>query len=386
MKCPKCGLTQPDDSLECLRCGVVFAKIGLAPRQSRTPSEPADHSRTRESGRTTERRRDFPPIPVPKQRPSEARGEDRRVGEIRLGRSRTGSGPTATGRQTGMEPALPDVDLVADEGSPTTAYFDDEADFVPEVRTLDKNDWLVLASGPLTALIIMFIPFVSHIFATLGILIHEMGHAMVGWLLGYPSVPAFDLRYGGGVTLHLERSAALLAVFYGFMAFAMYTYRKNISTLIFLGVVLVVHIVISVTSLKHIIILFMGHGMELVIAGVFFYRALSGAAVVHAVERPLYSAISFFLVFWDIRFAFRLMTSAEHRIMYGEAKGGGHWMDFSRIAQDHLLVDLRTVALFFFICCFVPLIIGFLCFRYQEYLRVAVQRLAMRDPSARGEE
>ncbi len=387
MKCPKCGLTQPENSQECLRCGVVFAKLGLAPQQSRIPVESAGPFPEHEPPRTPEKRRGIGPIPVPKERPAQTMGNDPEVGEIRLNRSGSGDGRANRHPQSGIDPDLPDVELVDDERpSAAAAYFEDETDFVPEIRHLDKNDWLVLASGPVIALVILFFPFVSHIFSTLGILVHEMGHAIAGWLLGYPSVPAFDLHYGGGVTLHLERSIALLVVFYGLMAAAMYTYRKNITTLVLLGVLLVVHIIISVTQMKHIVILFMGHGTELVIAGVFFYRALSGAAVVHAAERPLYSAISFFLVFWDVRFAFRLMTSAEHRSMYEEAKGGGHWMDFSRIAEDFLQVDLKVVALFFFICCFVPLVVGFLCFRYQEYLRLGVNRLVVRDPAAAREQ
>lgn len=380
MKCPKCGLTQPDDSQECMRCGVVFAKIGVITQPSPFPTEPAvPHRENAERHRLNESR-GIGPIPVPGERLSASPDDAPNVGEIRLRRSGTGAGGKKS-PQAQMKPTLPDVDLVQD-GLSGAAYVEDETDFIPETRHLDGSDWLVLASGPVVALLVMFFPFLSHIFSTLGILIHEMGHAIVGWLLGYPSVPAFDLHYGGGVTLHLDRSIALLVVFYALMASAMYTYRKNISTLILLGVLLAVHIIVSATSLRHIVILFMGHGMELVIAGVFFYRALSGAAVVHAVERPLYSAIAFFLIFWDVRFAFRLMTSAEERSMYEEAKGGGHWMDFSRIAEDHLQVDLKVVALFFFLCCFVPLVVGFLCFRYQEYLRRWVNRLVVRDPAA----
>ena len=52
--------------------------------------------------------------------------------------------------------------------------------------------------------------------------------------------------------------------------------------------------------------------------------------------------------------------------IYGEAKGGGHWMDFSRLADDYFHTSVATVAHFFFICCLLPLIVGFLMFRYQD--------------------
>ena len=32
MHCPKCGWAQPDDRVECVRCGIIFAKLARAPR------------------------------------------------------------------------------------------------------------------------------------------------------------------------------------------------------------------------------------------------------------------------------------------------------------------------------------------------------------------
>jgi len=141
-----------------------------------------------------------------------------------------------------------------------------------------------------------------------------------------------------------------------------------------------VHLVLTFTRLNEVLILFMGHGTELLIAGIFFYRALSGAAVVHSVERPLYAAIAFFAVFSDLGFGYRLVTSPFARAEYADAKGGGHWMDFSRIAIDHLHVNLTAVASVFFICCLITLPLGFLAFRYQEYLREGLRRLVAREP------
>jgi len=40
MICPKCGFEQGDELRECLRCGVVFAKIGSAKQVNDKPSEP----------------------------------------------------------------------------------------------------------------------------------------------------------------------------------------------------------------------------------------------------------------------------------------------------------------------------------------------------------
>ena len=42
-------------------------------------------------------------------------------------------------------------------------------------------------------------------------------------------------------------------------------------------------------------------------------------------------------------------------------------------------VQLTDVATFFFFCCFIPPILGFLVFRYQEYLHYGITRLARRE-------
>jgi len=207
------------------------------------------------------------------------------------------------------------------------------------------------------------------------ILVHEMGHAIFAWLFGYPSAPAFDLMYGGGVTIHGSRSVVLLSGIYVLLGALIYVYRRNPWTIAFLVTAGVIHAALAFTPVHDVIILFMGHGTELGIACIFLYRALSGSAVVHSAERPLYAAVGFFILFTDLAFAYRLMTSPAERAAYEGAKGGGHWMDFSRIAEDHLNVDLAAVSFFFFLCCLFPLLLAFLAYRYQEHLHLAVTRL-----------
>ena len=291
-----------------------------------------------------------------------------------------GAAASGTRRLSGRrsEDAPEDLDLY--EKPAVIDPLQEELELDPEPLHMDRDDWIVVGAGLVIALGVTLFPLLNHIFMTLVILVHEMGHTIVGWIFAYPSVPAFDLHYGGGITLHTQRSAVLLIVIYLSMGFLIYTYRKNVPTLILLSCLLIIHLIFSLTYFHEVVILFMGHGTELVIAAIFFYRALSGAAVVHAVERPLYCAIGFFIVFSDTRFAFRLMTSHSARHEYEQAKGGGHWMDFSRIGEDFLNVDLTSVAFFFFLCCLFTLVVGFLTFRYQEYIRRIIIRLWSREP------
>jgi len=351
MKCPKCGFEQPEANAECARCGVIFAKLGLPPPGHL--SEPSSAAREPSPFQCTVIREPEKGDPV--------------------------SRPAASGIAVGALAVGHEVhEEFAGEES------ESEIEAPPEPLHMHKEDWIALAAGLGITAIVFAVPLLKHIFNTLMILIHEMGHMIFGWVLGYPSAPAFDLTYGGGVTFHTDRSTLLLIVIYALLVFLAFSFRRNIKALIFLLTITSIHGLLTATRLNEAAILFMGHGTELLIAGIFFYRALSGAAVVHSVERPLYASIALFIVFSDLNFSYRLMTSPFARAEYADAKGGGDWMDFSRIAIDHLHVNVTSVAFVFFLCCLVTLPVGFLAFRYQEYLREGLKRLVIRQPESLG--
>lgn len=377
MKCPKCDLNQPATNLECPRCGVVFAKIGFTP----SPDKAAP-------------RRE----PSPPRQPEDTPAGPRPVGKGAADRAGTRTYPSRRKSAPPAPPAgrvssavVPPVPAHTQVGAPSPAgdeeavelvrdsLVPEEEETIPEPRHLDARDWFVIATGAVIALACMYFFWTSHILSTLMILVHEMGHAMVGWLFAYPSLPAFDLRYGGGITVHTERWTQFLILIYLAIAMLIYLYRKNRWAVICLVAVALIHALLAFTSWHEALILFMGHGMELLIAAIFLFRAFSGSKVIHPIERPMYGIIGFYIVFADIAFAWGLMTSPAKRAMYGAAKGGGHWMDFSRLAYEHFEVNLPVVATFFFVCCLLPPLLAFLVFRYQEYLHHGISRLARRE-------
>ncbi len=234
---------------------------------------------------------------------------------------------------------------------------------------VSRKGWQAIAIGAGLALPLVALPFfgfLAFLLHPLMTIVHELGHSIAGWLFGYPSIPAFDFVYGGGMTIHTGRQFGLLFVIYLIFAGLFYRFRHNRLTLGVLAGLAALHALLAFTRFHDLIILFMGHGTELIICTVFLYRAISGTSLVHELERPIYAFLGFFIQFYDLKFAFQLLTSREHQEDYADAKGGGHWMDFSRISDDFFQSRFLLVVLAFFLFCFLPPVLAFLIHRFRN--------------------
>lgn len=366
-KCPACGAAQTREYAECPQCGVIVAKF---------------QSRQSEAGEAERQPETFlsQPTPLPSDAPSGGWVE-LETGNGRFSRelSVAPHGETAAAPVTGRQSAGSQFhDYQEDQ---VTGIDDESESTIPEPQTLDKTGWIMLLVGPAVALVCFAFFWFRWILETFKTLVHEMGHAIFGWLFGYPSFPAFDVMWGGGVTLHTERSTLLCILIYAGFAGLFWVYRKNRGTLIVLTILVSIYSVCAFTSIHSVLILFMGHGTELVIAGLFIYRSLSGRAIIHAAERPMYGIIGFFIVFADIGMAYRLLTNLSYREDYLGAKGGEMEMDFLVIARDYLhSTNMASVVIVFLVCCLACLVISFLAFRYMEHIHSAAAGLLAREP------
>ena len=208
-----------------------------------------------------------------------------------------------------------------------------------------------LVQGGVIAILVFAVPFLRFVFHTLVTLVHELGHAAAAWVFGIPAIPSFDFVYGGGVTVQAGRSAGLMILIYAAFAVIAARLRRRPGALLAFVAWAVAYSLAAFTSAHEAIEVAMGHGSELIFAGVFLYRALDGSACRVPAERPLYAFCGFFILLSDVAFALGLLTSDATVAAYQDAKGGGHWMDFSRLAEDYLHVDLSAVAFFFLLAC-----------------------------------
>jgi hypothetical protein len=236
-------------------------------------------------------------------------------------------------------------------------------------RLLTKEAIVSLIVGLGLAIGVHLLPKVSYFLMPIITLVHETGHCAIGWIFGFPGIPTFDFNYGGGLTRIFERNSLFCIVIYLLFAIWLFDSRKKPRALIAIAVILIVYSLVSFSNSSQVLILFMGHGTELLFATICFYRALTGNSIVHSLERPLYACIGFFINIQDVRFSWGLLTDSDMRALYDEGKGEGVVMnDFWRIAVEYWHVDTAVVVKFFLVLCAFPLICSFLFHCYEPMI------------------
>lgn len=250
---------------------------------------------------------------------------------------------------------------------------------------LDAQGRRALAIGAPIAVVLLAVPFLRFVFTPLLVLVHELGHTAASWVFGYPAVPAFDFVYGGGWSLRGGRNAGLVIVVVLAFAGLGWLYRSNRRALSALAVLFGAWALLAATAWHQTLVSAMGHGTELLVAGIFLYRGLSGQAVRHAVERPLYFAFGAYLLLQVATFAGRLATRPGARAEYERGKGGV-LNDLHDVALDlHLGLGLQLgtagVATILLACCAIPPVGAWLWHRHREAIHERLARLLERGPA-----
>jgi hypothetical protein len=211
---------------------------------------------------------------------------------------------------------------------------------VEEERIADGRigpaEWRILGIGLILAIAAYAIPLTRFLFSALITLFHELGHAIVGWLLGHPSVPAFDFVYGGGFT-HMGRFRLPIAVAIALgFAWLLWLFRENKRAMILIAIVAAVWLVfVTKEWRRELAISAAGHAFEFILAAIFFYKALAGAGWKHPeIERPLGAFVAFFVQIHSTLFAWRLINDSDFLALYREGKGGALMNDLEVIALD----------------------------------------------------
>ena len=222
----------------------------------------------------------------------------------------------------------------------------------------NKELIICLVSGVILGILAFYFQFSRFIFSHLTILVHELGHSIFGWLYGYPSIPAFDFTYGGGVAITMHRKIEITYVTYAVLIYGIFYLRKNLIPLVCNIGFLIVFALTSRNEWADIMRIYMGHGTELVFAAIFLYRGLTGSQSVNNIESSLYIACAFFIFSQNLDFAHSLRNDAAFLANYMQGKGDlTH--DFHVLCLEHFnKSQIRDVAFFHYFAIGFTVLIG----------------------------
>jgi len=265
-------------------------------------------------------------------------------------------------------------------GQPRAAALHTDDDDEVANGTLGRSELKILGIGLVAAIVIYAIPLTRFVLSAIVTLFHEFGHAVMGWLLGLPAVPAFDLVYGGGITSHGQFQIVIALLIAGGFAYLMWLFRGNRTTVALIAVVFLIWLFfVSADWRREFAFAAAGHLSEFILAGILFYQALAGVGWRNPeVERPLGAFVAFFVQINSMHFAWRLIHDPEFLEWYKEGKGGMLMNDLEAIALDlHIHTPFnpgiegvaRLLLLFAFVPIGVALIWYFQRARWHRVLR-----------------
>lgn len=249
----------------------------------------------------------------------------------------------------------------------------------PKIAPFPYN---LLAIGIIGALLVSIFWLTRAPFDILRVLFHEMGHAIVAWLLGHPAIPAFDFMFGGGLTnwgqFHLSIALAIAAGF-GFLGWRL---RENRIAVAVIAAVFVIWLIFVTKDWRQeTAIATAGVLSEIVFASIFLYMALAGIGWrIPEIERPLGAIIAFYTEFHVWTFLIQLTRSQEFLAHYKEGKGGALMNDLEIVALNlkiYLGMDttIQSVAKMIFVFSFIPFGLAFWLALRHERVEEAVEEL-----------
>lgn len=244
----------------------------------------------------------------------------------------------------------------------------------------------VLAAGAVLAAAASAIPFTRFVLSTLVTLFHELGHAVAGWLFGHPSLPAFDFAFGGGFTHQGPFRLSVAVAIGGAFVWGMWLFRENRGAFTAIALLFAMWLVIVVREWRReIVFAAAGHVAELVLAAIFFYRALAGVGWRSPeLERPAGAFVAFFVYFNSVSFAWKLTHDSVFLDLYREGKGGALMNDLEVIALD-LQINLGVqpgiegVARLLLLFSAVPLIVALLWYLNRRLVHRVIRSLMTAD-------
>lgn len=169
-----------------------------------------------------------------------------------------------------------------------------------------------------------------------GVFFHEIGHALFNWLYGYMAVPTFDFASGGGMTYQFgDRSWLLQGVVWLVLAGLVVLARRRAPPLMLPLAALAAFVFgTSLLDAHQFIIVFMGHGTEVLLAAFLLCRGYYNVWLSRAGERWVNVFIGAYMLGAVITLMWALMHNPGFAMEYEAQKGGHRFGDINRLEDE----------------------------------------------------
>jgi len=257
----------------------------------------------------------------------------------------------------------------------------DFSDFVPDEKARQKTRYIMLAglaaalflNLPLFSLMAEFywpvvqggVPMIlANGLSYFITFFHELGHSITGWFYGYPTIPMFDFKHGGGWAYQpVGQQIILLIAIWAVMLYAIFVFLRGYKFL--QGTVLVLllfNIATAFMPLHRVMFDFMGPVAPPLMGTFFLYRALFDLAPRGNGERFLNSLFGFALPLHAMIEGFGLLYNDMARTMYWNQKSAHGIGDLDKIAGSFTSISFSGIVVLWIITSLLCLMGPFLLY------------------------
>ncbi len=219
-----------------------------------------------------------------------------------------------------------------------------------EPRILGMPEWVFyLLAGLALSPVFTLTPYLRIVGWVLSAVVHEAGHTLFAWSVGCPALPALSLQGHGAATIHYTQSRVFCFMVWAALGWlAWYVFRntpdKRLRTLMVVLMIAYPFLAFN-TTFRQMGHLLSGHLGELLVAGIFLWRARTGLFTDNELERLLYACVGWYLVFSNAFLCFGIAFVPAIRSWYFSHGSYGLTNDYVRAAKIVLHVNIRWIVL-----------------------------------------
>ncbi|MEK6246872.1 MAG: hypothetical protein N2C12_01750, partial [Planctomycetales bacterium] len=207
---------------------------------------------------------------------------------------------------------------------------------------------LYVLGGLALAPVFTLTPYLQIVGWVLSAVIHEAGHTLFGLAVGSPALPAISLQ-GHAQTIIGTPILLWSLIVWGTLVWLAWLLFNYFSTKWLQAAAISIPLIYPLLAFhgptRLAVTLLSGHLCELIVGGIFLWRARTGLFTEDGIERLLYACLGWYLIFSNAYLCYGIAFDKSIRTWYSTSGSFDQTNDYIRVARDALNLSLNTVVL-----------------------------------------